>query len=73
MTTLSEIIPVSDLRQDAVVILKRLKYIESYEQTEEERLLLRRLSKGEQEIQSGQGYSLDDILIEANALLNNKL
>lgn len=91
MTTLPEMMPVSELRQDAATTIKRLQHsrnpivitqrgratavlmsIESYERDEEERQLLRRLAKGKQEIQDGQGHTLDDVLAEANAILNNK-
>lgn len=91
MTALPEIIPVSDLRQDAAATLKRLEHsrdpiiitqrgratavlmsIESYERAEEERLLLRRLAKGEQEIRSGHGHALDDVLAETEAFLNHE-
>ena len=90
MTVLPEIIPVSDLRQDAAATLKRLEHsrdpivitqrgraaavlmsVESYERAEQERLLLRRLAKGEQEIQNGQGHDLDDVLADAEALLSD--
>lgn len=91
MTVLPEMIPVSDLRQDAAATLKRLEHsrdpivitqrgraaavlmsVEAYERGEEERLLLRRLAKGDQEIQSGQGHDLDDVLGEAEALLHRE-
>ncbi|MBF0401108.1 MAG: type II toxin-antitoxin system Phd/YefM family antitoxin [Magnetococcales bacterium] len=91
MPVLPEIIPVTDLRQDAAATIKRLEHshapivitqrgraaavlmsIDSYERAEEERLLLRRLAKAEQEIQDDQGHSLDDVLAEATALLTNK-
>ncbi|MBF0623863.1 MAG: type II toxin-antitoxin system Phd/YefM family antitoxin [Magnetococcales bacterium] len=88
MAILPEMIPVSDLRQDAAATLKRLEHsrdpivitqrgraaavlmsIDTYERGEEERLLLRRLAKGYQEIQSGQGHALEDVLGAAEALL----
>ena len=91
MAVLPEMIPVSDLRQDAAATLKRLETsnapivitqrgraaavlmsVESYEYAKEERLLLRRLAKGEQEIQEGKGRDLDDVLASAEALLNGK-
>ncbi|MBF0420707.1 MAG: type II toxin-antitoxin system Phd/YefM family antitoxin [Magnetococcales bacterium] len=91
MAVLPEMVPVSDLRQDAAATLKRLEHsrdpivitqrgraaavlmgIEAYERGEEERLLLRRLVKGDQEIQSGQGHSLEEVLGEAEAFLHRE-
>ena len=82
------IIPVSDLRQDAARVLKRLKdsrepivitqrgraaavmlSVEAFEQSERDRELLRLLAKGEREIEAGEGYDLDSVLAEADALL----
>ncbi|MBF0463151.1 MAG: type II toxin-antitoxin system Phd/YefM family antitoxin [Magnetococcales bacterium] len=45
--------------------------IDFYECAEEERRLLRRLAKGEQEIRDGQGHTLEDVLAEASALLSS--
>ncbi|MBF0152288.1 MAG: type II toxin-antitoxin system Phd/YefM family antitoxin [Magnetococcales bacterium] len=91
MAVLPEMIPVSDLRQDAAATLKRLEHsrdpivitqrgraaavlmsIEAYERGEEERLLLRRLAKGDQEIQSGQGYAPEEVFGEAETLLHRE-
>jgi hypothetical protein len=41
----------------------------SYQPTEAEREILTRLAQGEQEIARGEGYDLDDVLDEADALL----
>jgi prevent-host-death family protein len=90
MTILPEIIPVSDLRQDATATLKRLEQsqdpiiitqrgraaavlmsVESYKRAEEERLLLHRLAKGDQEIRENQGYTLDEVMAQADLLLTN--
>jgi prevent-host-death family protein len=49
----------------AAVILS----VESYEQSERDKELLRLLAKGEKEIEAGQGYDLDSIMAEADALL----
>jgi hypothetical protein len=43
--------------------------VETYEQGEHERQLLRLLARGEKEIAAGQGYDLDEVLDEADALL----
>ncbi|WP_130472798.1 type II toxin-antitoxin system Phd/YefM family antitoxin [Candidatus Magnetaquicoccus inordinatus] len=91
MSALSETIPVSDLRHDAVAAINRLKHspfpivitqqgeatavlmsIESYERDEKERALLRRLARGEQEIQNGIGYSLEEVFAEADAILEKQ-
>ena len=86
---LPEIIPVTDLRQDAAGILKRLQQsagplvvtqrgraiaviqsVEAYERSEHERLLLRQLAAGERDIAAGNGCGLDEVLAEADALLD---
>ena len=88
MGKLSNIIPVSDLRQNAANLLKKLKHtkepliitqrgratavmigVEAYEQSENEKEFLRLLAKGEMEIEIGEGYDLDTVLAEADALL----
>ena len=88
MRKLSNIIPVSDLRQDAAKLLRELNKnkepliitqrgratavmigVEAYEKSEHERELLWLLAKGEREIESGEGYDLDAVLSEADALL----
>ena len=88
MSKLSNIIPVSDLRQDAAKLLKKLNKsknpfiitqrgraaavmigVEAYEQSEHEKELLRLLAKGDREIELGEGYDLDTVLAEADALL----
>jgi prevent-host-death family protein len=43
--------------------------IDAYETGERERLILHRLLRGEQEIASGVGHDLDDVLTEADLLL----
>lgn len=88
MPKVPNIMPVTDLRQDAAAALKRLKLskqpvvitqrgraaaillsMEEYERGEHERQLLRLLARGEQEIRAGQGFDLDTVLAEADALL----
>jgi prevent-host-death family protein len=88
MSKLANIIPVSDLRQDAANILKKLNKnnepliitqrgraaavlmgVEAYEKAEHEKELLRLLAKGDKEIESGEGFDLDTVLAEADALL----
>ena len=89
MGKLLNIIPVSDLRQDAAKVLKKLRNIkepliitqrgraaavmqsvETFEQSEHHKELLHLLAKGEREIEIGEGYDLDDVLAEADSLLN---
>ncbi len=91
MSKLSNIIPVSDLRQDAAKLLKQLRNskepliitqrgrataviisVDAYEKSEHEKELLRLLAKGEREIETGQGYDLDTVLAEADAILSEK-
>jgi len=43
--------------------------VEAYETAEHERQLLRLLARGEKEIAATDGYDLDDVLKEADALL----
>jgi prevent-host-death family protein len=88
MPKIPGIVPVTDLRQDAAAVLKRLKSsseplvitqrgraaavllsLDAYERSEHERELLRLLARGEQEMSKGKGYSLDDVLKEADFLL----
>ena len=92
MGKLSNIIPVSDLRQDAASLLKQLKNskdpliitqrgratavmvgVDAYEQSEREKELLRLLARGDREIEAGEGYSLNKVLAEADALLAGDL
>jgi prevent-host-death family protein len=88
MGKLSNIIPVSDLRQDAAKLLKQLKNsnepliitqrgraaavmigVDAYEKFEREKELLHLLAKGDREIEKGEGYDLETVLAEADALL----
>jgi prevent-host-death family protein len=88
MPKVPEIMPVTDLRQDAAGALKRVRAskqpivitqrgraaaimlsVEAYERGEHERQLLRLLARGEKEIAAGQGYDLNEVLDEADALL----
>ena len=88
MGKLSNIIPISDLRQDAAKILKQLKNnkdpliitqrgraaavmigVDAYEKFEHEKELLLLLAKGDREIEMGEGYDLDTVFAEADALL----
>jgi hypothetical protein len=43
--------------------------MEAYERSEHERQLLHLLARGEQEITAGRGFDLDEVLVEADALL----
>jgi prevent-host-death family protein len=91
MSRLSNIIPVSDLRQSAAKLLKQLKKsnepliitqrgraaavmigVDAYEKAENEKELLRLLAKGDREIELGEGYDLDTVLDEADALLTKE-
>ncbi len=88
MGKLSNIIPVSDLRQDTAKLLKQLNKnnepiiitqrgraaavmigVKAYEKSEHEKELLRLLAKGDREIELGEGYDLNTVLAEADALL----
>ncbi len=43
--------------------------VEAYERSERDRELLRLLARGEKEIETAEGYDLDSVLAEADALL----
>ena len=43
--------------------------LESYEQAEDERQILRLLAQGEKDITAGKGRTLDEVLAEADAVL----
>lgn len=91
MGKLTNIIPVSDLRQGAAKLLKQLQKskdpliitqrgrasaviigVDAYEESEREKELLRLLVRGDREIETGQGYDLDTVLAEADALLSKE-
>lgn len=88
MRKVPDIMPVTDLRQDAAAALKRVRTsrqplfitqrgraaavmlsLESYEQAENERQILRLLAQGEKDIAAGKGRTLDEVLAEADAIL----
>jgi len=46
--------------------------MEMYEQTQKELELLRLLARGEKEIEVGEGFSLSEVLAEADAILNKE-
>lgn len=88
MPKVPNIIPVTDLRQDAAAALKRVKAskqpvvitqrgraaavllsMEEYERGEDERQLLRLIARGQLEIKAGRGFDLDDVLAEADSVL----
>ena len=91
MAKVPDIIPVTDLRQDAAAALKRVRTskqplvitqrgraaavmlsIEAYQHAEHERQILRLLARGEREIAAGEGYDLENVLAEADALLQQE-
>jgi prevent-host-death family protein len=88
MVKIPNIVPITDLRQDATSIVKRVAEtreplvitqrgraaavmvsIEAYEHSQHELELLRLLARGEKEIEAGEGHDLDEVLAEADALL----
>lgn len=83
-----KIIPISDLRQDASGVIKRISTsreplfitqrgraaavmvsMKEYENTQHELEILRLLARGEKEIEAGAGFSLEEVMAEADALL----
>jgi len=90
MKKVPKIVPVTDLRQDAAKVLKRLRQsldplvitqrgraaaillsLDAYERSQREKELLLLLARGENEIAEGKGYTLDSVLKEADALLED--
>ena len=88
MPKIPDIVPVTDLRQDAAAVLQRVRRSagpviitqrgraaaimispESFERSENERQILKRLARGEREISKGKGFDLDAVLAEADELL----
>jgi PHD/YefM family antitoxin component YafN of YafNO toxin-antitoxin module len=53
-------------RGRAAAVLRRM---EAYERSEHDRQLLHLLARGEQEIAAGEGFDLERVLAEADALL----
>jgi prevent-host-death family protein len=83
-----KIIPISDLRQDASGVIKRISTsreplfitqrgraaavmvsMKEYENTQHELEILRLLARGEKEIEAGAGFSLEEVMAEADSLL----
>lgn len=90
MARLPRVIPVTDLRQDAAAVLRKLREarepfiitqhgraaavmlsVEEYERDNAEREILRLLASGEKGIKGGQGFDLDMVLAEADAILSD--
>ena len=88
MGKMPNIIPITDLRQDAAGVLKRVRgskdpvfitqrgraaavmmSTETYEKAEHDREILRLLAQGDKEIAAGNGYDLDTVLAELDAIL----
>jgi prevent-host-death family protein len=91
VASIPDIIPVSDLRQDAAGTLRRLAEsdqplvvtqrgraaavllsVESWQQAERERQILKLLAQGERDISRNRGYSLKTVFAEVDALLRRK-
>jgi len=49
-----------------------MQSVESFEQSEHDKELLRLLAKGEREIEMGEGYDLETVLAEADLILTGK-
>ena len=88
MSTVPDIVPITDLRQDASGVIKRaaasrqpvfitqrgraaavVVSAQVYERTQHELEILRLLARGEAEIEAGGGYTLAEVLAEADELL----
>ena len=92
MAKVPEIVPVTDLRQGAADVLRKVREsrdplvitqrgraaavllsMDSYEQAERERELLLMLARGDKEIAAGVGVGLDEVMEEADRLLDEGL
>jgi len=90
MMRVPDIVPISDLRQGAASLLRRVREsnepvvvtqrgraaavllsVEEYERREHDFAILRLLAQGEKEIAAGKGHSLEDVMAEADALLED--
>ena len=90
MTRIPDIVPVSDLRQEAASVLQKLRgssdpvvvtqrgraaavllSVEEYERRERDLEILRLLARGEKEIAAGEGVDLEEVMAEAEALLES--
>lgn len=88
MSKIPKIIPISDLRQDASGVIKRISAsreplfitqrgrpavvmvsMKEYAHTQHELEVLRLLARGEKEIEAGAGFSLEEVMVEADSLL----
>lgn len=47
-----------------------LMSVESYEKNERELEILKRIARGEKEVRSGKGHDLDDVMADADELLD---
>ena len=91
MTRIPDMVPVSDLRQGAAAVLKKLRNsrdpvvvtqrgraaavllnFEEYVRREHDFEILQLLVQGEKEIAAGVGYELDDVLSEADKILDGE-
>ncbi len=69
MVKIPNIVPITDLRQDAKAIV--MVSVEDYEHSRNELELMRLLARGQKEIEAGAGYDLDAVLAEADILLED--
>ena len=91
MAKVPKIVPISDLRQDAAAVLKRVRTtrapvvitqrgrasavllsVDAYEESEEQRRILKALARGDREIRAGKGSTLDAVLREADEILDSE-
>jgi prevent-host-death family protein len=90
MPKLPQIVPITDLRQDAAAVLERVKDSAEpivitqrgraaavllspklYERSEQERQMLRLLARGERDVRKNRGVDLDEVLAEADGILDS--
>ena len=89
MAKVPEIVPITDLRQGAADVLRKVRdsgeplvitqrgraaavmlSMDTYEQSEREREILLLIARGDKEISAGVGVELDDVMVEADKLLD---
>ena len=92
MARVPEIVPITDLRQEAADVLRKVREsgeplvitqrgraaavllsMDTYERAEHERELLLTLARGDKNISAGVGVSLEEVMDEADRLLDEGL
>lgn len=92
MTRVPDIVPVSDFRQGAAALLRRVRdsrepvvvtqrgraaavllSVEEYDRRQHDFEILHLLAQGEREIAVGEGYTLSEVMAEADEILKDEM